>query len=46
MFLKEDVEDDLMEAYSEYYSKEASVLVYQNGRDGQKFMVEIKVYPL
>lgn len=46
MILKEDVQDDLLEAYPDYYSKEGMVLVYQNGKDNQKYMVEIKVHQL
>lgn len=44
MLLPEDVQDDLMESYPEYYSKDGMVLVYQNGRDNQKYMVEIRTY--
>lgn len=46
MLLREDVEDDLLESYPDYYNKEASILVYQNGKDNQKYMVEIKVHQL
>ena len=46
MLLREDVEDDLLEAYPDYYRKEASVLVYQNGKDNQKYMVEVKLFQI
>jgi hypothetical protein len=46
MLLREDVEDDLTEAYAEYYNKEGQLLVYQNGKDNARYMVEIKVFLL
>lgn len=46
MLLREDVEDDLLEGYPEYYFKEGQVLVYQNGRDNDRYMVEIRVHRL
>lgn len=44
MILREDVEDDLLEAYPDYYTKEGSVLVYQNGKDNERYMIEIKAW--
>jgi hypothetical protein len=44
MLLREDVEDDLMESYTEYYYKQGQVLIYQNGKDNDRYMVEIKVH--
>lgn len=43
MLLREDVEDDLMESYPDYYRKEGQVLVYQNGKDNDRYMVEVRV---
>ncbi len=44
MLLREDVEDDLMEEFPMYYRKEGQVLIYQNGKDNDRYMVEIKVH--
>lgn len=46
MLLREDVEDDLLEEFSMYYRKEGQVLIYQNGADNDRYLVEIKVYKL
>lgn len=46
MLLVEDVEDDLLEQFPAYYKKEGSVLVYQNGLDNDKYLVEIRVHRL
>lgn len=46
MLLKEDVHDDLLEAYPTYYRKEGVTLVYQNGKDNDTYMVEVKVWKL
>lgn len=44
MLLREDVEDDLLEAYPDYYTKQGMVLLYQNGKDNDRYMVEIKIW--
>jgi hypothetical protein len=44
MLLREDVEDDLLESYTDYYHKQGQVLIYQNGKDNDRYMVEIKVH--
>lgn len=44
MLLREDVEDDLMEEFPMYYRKEGQVLIYQNGKDNDRYMVEIRVH--
>ncbi len=44
MLLREDVEDDLMEEFPMYYREEGQVLIYQNGADNDRYMVEIKVH--
>ncbi len=44
MLLREDVEDDLLEEFPMYYRKEGMVLIYQNGKDSDRYMVEIKVH--
>ncbi len=44
MLLREDVEDDLLEEFPMYYRKEGMVLIYQNGKDNDRYMVEIKVH--
>jgi hypothetical protein len=46
MLLREDVEDDLLEGYAEYYSKQGQVLIYQNGKDNDRYMVEVRVHRL
>ena len=46
MLMREDVEDDLLEAYPDYYNKQGSILVYQNGKDNLRYMVEVKLYQL
>lgn len=46
MLMREDVEDDLMESYAHLYKKEGSVLIYQNGQYGSRYMVEVKVWRL
>lgn len=46
MLLMQDVEDDLLEGYPEYYTKEGQVLVYQNGRDNERYLVEVRVHRL
>jgi hypothetical protein len=43
MLLREDVEDDLMEGYPEYYSKQGQLLIYQNGKDNDRYLVEVKI---
>ena len=44
MLLREDVEDDLLEAYPDYYTKHGQVMVYQNGKDNECYMVEVKIF--
>ena len=44
MLLREDVEDDLLEEFPMYYRKEGMVLVYQNGKDNDRYLVEITVH--
>jgi hypothetical protein len=44
ILLSQDVEDDLLEGYPEYYSKNGKVLIYQNGKDNDQYLVEVKVY--
>jgi hypothetical protein len=44
MLLREDVEDDLLESYPHYYTKQGQVLIYQNGKDNDRYLVEVKVY--
>jgi hypothetical protein len=44
MLLREDVEDDLLEEFGMYYRKEGMVLMYQNGADSDRYLVEIKVH--
>lgn len=44
MLLREDVEDDLLEEFPDYYRKEGQVLIYQNGKDNDRYMVEIKIF--
>lgn len=44
MLLREDVEDDLLEEFPMYYRKEGMMLVYQNGVDNDRYVVEIKVH--
>lgn len=44
MLLREDVEDDLMEEFPMYYRKEGQVLIYQNGKDNDRYIVEIRVH--
>lgn len=44
MLLREDVEDDLLEGYPDYYTKQGQVLMYQNGKDNERYLVEVKVY--
>lgn len=44
MLLREDVEDDLLEAYPDYYTKQGQVLVYQNGKDNDSYLVEVRVF--
>lgn len=44
MLLREDVEDDLMEEFPMYYRKEGMMLIYQNGKDNDRYVVEIKVH--
>jgi hypothetical protein len=44
MLLREDVEDDLMEEFPMYYRKEGQVLIYQNGVNNDRYMVEIRVH--
>ena len=46
MLMFEDVQDDLREAFPEYYSIQNNVLVYQNGVDSPKYVVEIIVHEL
>lgn len=46
MLLREDVEDDLLEEFPMYYRKEGMVLIYQNGVDNDRYMVEIRVHRL
>lgn len=46
MLLDADVEDDLIEKFPEFYSRENNVLIYQNGKDNSKFAVFVKVYQL
>lgn len=44
MLLREDVEDDLLEEFPMYYRKEGMVLIYQNGKDSDRYLVEITVH--
>lgn len=44
MLLREDVEDDLLEQFPMYYRKEGMVLIYQNGKDNDRYLVEITVH--
>ena len=44
MILTQDVEDDLLEAFPQYYSREGDVLVYQNGADSQRYAIGVNVY--
>ena len=44
MLLREDVEDDLLEEFGMYYRKEGMVLIYQNGKDNDRYLVEITVH--
>lgn len=44
MLLREDVEDDLLEEFPMYYRKEGMVLIYQNGKDNDRYLVEITVH--
>jgi hypothetical protein len=44
ILLSQDVEDDLLEEFGMYYQKQGMVLIYQNGADNDRYMVEIKVY--
>lgn len=44
MLLREDVEDDLLEEFPMYYRKEGMVLIYQNGVDNDRYLVEITVH--
>lgn len=44
MLLREDVEDDLLEEFPMYYRKEGMALIYQNGVDNDRYLVEIKVH--
>ena len=46
MLLREDVEDDLLEEFGMYYRKEGQILIYQNGLDNPRYMIEIKIHPL
>jgi hypothetical protein len=44
MLLYRDVEDDLIEAYPQYYSRVDGVLVYHNGLDSPKYIVGVNVW--
>lgn len=44
MLLYQDVEDDLLEEFGMYYRKEGQVLIYQNGVDDDRYIIEIKVH--
>ena len=44
MLLFQDVEDDLLEEFPMYYRKEGVALVYQNGVDNDRYLVEITVH--
>lgn len=46
MLLVQDVEDDLLEAYPQYYSRQDDVLIYQNGVDNQRYAVGVNLYLL
>ena len=46
MLMFQDVQDDLLESFPEYYSTENNVLIYQNGVDSPKYVVEIIVHEL
>jgi hypothetical protein len=43
MLLREDVEDDLLEGYPDYYTKDGQILVYRNGKDNDRYLVEVRV---
>lgn len=44
MLMREDVEDDLLEEFGMYYRKEGMVLIYQNGAENDRYLVEITVH--
>jgi hypothetical protein len=44
MLLREDVEDDLLEAYPDYYTKQGQVLVYRNGKDNDRYLIEVNIF--
>ena len=44
MLLEEDVQSDLLFKYPELYKKEGELLIYQNGRDNPKYLVEVNVH--
>jgi hypothetical protein len=43
MLLVADVEDDLLEEYGMYYKRDNGLLVYQNGVDNDRYLVQISV---
>lgn len=47
MLLAEDVADDLVWAYPDYYRRDGGeLLVYQNGADNPEYKVIVQVVPL
>lgn len=43
MILYQDVEDDLIEAFPEYYARKGGLLMYQNGKDNSRYEIMIVV---
>jgi len=42
MLLDEDIEDDLLSSYPMYYKREGELLIYQNGKDNPKYLIEVR----
>jgi hypothetical protein len=43
VLLVADVEDDLLEEFGMYYRREDGLLVYQNGVDNDRYLVNVTV---
>lgn len=44
MLLDEDIVDDLLSSYPMYYKREGGLLIYQNGKDNPKYLVEVRAH--
>jgi hypothetical protein len=46
MLLYQDVEDDLIEKFPDLYARDGIALVYQNGKDNPRYLVNIRVHAI